>query len=43
MRNWIMLSTVILLLSMFSPRADDRCDCPPTPLCPDAPCCASGK
>jgi hypothetical protein len=39
-----MLYKIALLLSLFMPKAEARCcDCPPNPLCPDAPCCAAEK
>ncbi len=35
-----MMYTLILLLSMLSPKAQACCcDCPPNPLCPEAPGC----
>jgi len=39
-----MLHTTILRVSLFAPKADTcGCDCPPNPVCPDAPCCVAGK
>jgi hypothetical protein len=39
-----MLYTIVMLLSLLSPKAEaSGCDCPPNPLCPDAPCCAAEK
>ena len=38
-----MLHAIVMLLSMLSPKKDACCACPPTPLCPDAPCCAVEK
>lgn len=33
-----------LLLALLSPKKDAcGCDCPPNPLCPDAPCCTVQK
>jgi hypothetical protein len=39
-----MLYLIVLLVGLFAPKADAcGCDCPPNPLCPDAPCCAAEK
>jgi hypothetical protein len=39
-----MLHMLILLLSMLSPMPQAcGCDCPPNPLCPEAPCCGVQK
>ena len=39
------MNVLLLLLSMLvGPKADNcGCDCPPTPTCPDAPCCPAQK
>jgi hypothetical protein len=34
----------IMLLSLLASKADAcGCDCPPNPLCPEAPCCSASK
>jgi hypothetical protein len=39
-----MLYTLVVMLSLFLPKAEAcGCDCPPNPLCPDAPCCTAEK
>ena len=38
-----MLHVIALLVSLFAPKANACCDCPPCPLCPGEPCCTAAK